>query len=121
MAKIDDDAQKVMEAWMDFLIPQDISPKELRDLAKKSRLSSEALRKLKGRHRKGMTTDTFIRLAIGRGMPASSLISMVLKGPKKSNLDSSEVAWINYGAGLTTKKRNEFLDFIKYIRKTWKV
>ena len=121
MAKIDSDAEKVFNGWLDFLLPPEMSPKELDDLAKKAKLSSEALRKLKNRNRRGMSTDTFIRLALCRGSTVDSLISSILKAESKSTLDKTEVDWIKYGANLDKKGRKEFLDFIRYMRKVWKI
>ena len=119
MSKIDSDAEKVFNHWLDFLLPQEMTPKELDKLAKKAKLSGEALRKLKSRSRRGMSTDTLIRLALARGVSTSTMVSNLLKVEKKSGMDQSEIDWISYGAGLTTKKRKEFLDFVKYLRKTW--
>lgn len=121
MAKIDSDTEKVFNQWLDFLLPSEMTPKELEALAKKAKLSAEALRKLKNRNRRGMSTDTLIRLALCRGGSAESLISAFLKTDKKSSLDQSEIEWISYGANLTPKRRKDFLDFIKYLRDTWKI
>ena len=121
MAKIDSDVEKVFNGWLDFLLPEDMTPKELESLAKKAKLSAEALRKLKNRNRRGMSTDTLIRLALCRGATMNSLISSLLKVKNGSGLDQSEIDWINYGAKLNKNKRNEFLDLIKYLRKTWKI
>ncbi len=121
MGKLDSDAEKVFEGWLDYLLPKNMSQKELDRLANKAKLSSEALRKLKNRNRRGMSTDTLIRLALCRGASPQSLISALLKPVKSSNLDNSEVDWIQFGAGLPSKKRKEFLDFIKWIKKTWNI
>ena len=121
MAKIDRDSDKVFNAWLDFLIPHETLPKELVSLAKKSSLSFATLKQLRGRSRRGMSTDTLIRLALSRGHSANSLISAILKIEKKTALHSSEVDWITYGASLQPKKRMEFLDFIEYLRKTWNI
>lgn len=121
MAKIDADAKEVFRDWLDFLLPEDLSPKELENLAKRAKLSTEALRKLKRRDRRGMSTDTFIRLALSRGVTANTLISSLFKIDKKSKLDQTEIDWIKYGAGLDSEKRKEFLDLIKYLRKTWDI
>lgn len=121
MAKIDDDVELVFEEWLNFLLPDEMSSKELENLAKKAKLSAEALRKLKNRNRRGMSTDTLIRLALCRGASPEALISSLFKGDKNSKLDQSEIEWIRYGAGLTPKKRNDFLELIKYIRNTWSI
>ncbi|MCB9027122.1 MAG: hypothetical protein H6625_12435 [Bdellovibrionaceae bacterium] len=121
MSKIDSDAERVFNGWLDFLLPDEMTPKELESLAKKAKLSAEALRKLKNRNRRGMSTETLIRLALCRGATASSLISSLLQVDKKSSLDQSEIEWITYGASLPAKKRKEFLDFIKYMRSTWNI
>ena len=121
MAKIDTDSEKVFNLWLDLLVPPEISTKELEGLAHKSHLSIETLRKFKHRSRKSMSTETFIRLALSRGHSVNSLTSALFKVEKKSALDSSQIEWINYGFRLTSKKRVEFLDFIKYLRKTWNI
>ena len=121
MAKIDTEVKEVFGDWLDFLIPKSLTPKELKNLAKKAKLSTEALRKLRSRERQGMSTDTFIRLALSRGMTPNALVSSLLKPNRKSKLDQTEIDWIKYGAGLEPKKRKEFLDFIKYLRKTWDI
>ena len=121
MARVDTDAKEVFEHWLDFLIPEDLSPKELNSLAKKAKLSIEALRKLRSRHRTGMSTDTFIRLALSRGATVDTLVSHLLKINKSKKLDPSEIDWIKYGAGLGPQRRRQFLDFIEYLRKTWNI
>ena len=123
MTKIDTDAKEVFKHWLDFLIPEDVSPKELDSLAKKAKLSTEGLRKLKGRHRTGMSVDTLIRLALSRGSTVDTLVSSLLKvnNSKSKKLDSSEIDWIKYGAGLRPQRRRQFLDFIEYLRKTWNI
>lgn len=121
MRKIDDKAEIVFEEWLNFLLPEEMSSKDIENLAKRAKLSSEALRKLRNRNRRGMSTDTLIRLALCRGATPESLISSLFKADKSSKLDQSEIEWIKYGAGLTPKKRKDFLEFIRFIRKTWNI
>lgn len=121
MAKIDSDAEKVFNDWLDFLIPEEMTVKELEKIAKKSKLSYEALRKLKNRSRRGMSTETLIRLAIARGISANALISALIKADQQKNCDQSEIDWINFGRNLSPKKRVDFLEFIKYMRSLWKI
>ena len=121
MAKIDSDAKKIFSDWLDFLLPQEMTSKEIKDLAKKTRLSAETLKKLKNRDRRGMSTDTFIRIALCRGASTNSLVSSLFKVSNKSALDSSEINWIKYGAKLEKKKRVESLDFIQYLHKKWNI
>ena len=121
MAKIDSDAEKIFSEWLDFLLPKEMTSKELGNLAKKARLSAETLKKLKNRDRRGMSTDTFIRIALCRGASPNSLVSSLFKISNKSALDPSEVNWIKYGAKLDKKKRIESLDVIQYLHKKWHI
>ena len=119
MAKIDSDSEKIFNSWLDFLLPEEMSSKEIEALAQKSKLSAAALKKLKQRYRRGMSTDTFIRLALCRGLSPKSLVSTLLKIENRSVLDQTEIDWILYGLNLNKRKRKEFLDLIKHICKTW--
>ena len=119
MTKMDKDSENIFSSWLDFLLPLETSPKELEKLAQKSCLSAAALRKLRNRTRRGMSTDTLIRLALSRGHSVNSLMNAILKVDRKRTLDPSEARWITYGAKLKPRKRVEFLDFIEYLRKNW--
>ena len=121
MAKIDLDAKKIFNDWLDFLLPKEMTSKEIENLAKKARLSAETLKKLKNRDRRGMSTDTFIRIALCRGASMNSLVSSLFRVDNKSALDSSEIKWIKYGAKLKKKKREELLDFYQYLHKKWNI
>ena len=119
MSKLDNDSEKIFDEWLSYLLPKDMKMKELEQLAKKAKLSSEALRKLKNRNRRGMSTDTLIRLALCRGATPKSLISALLQIENSKSLEQSEVEWVQYGANLEPGKRKKLLDFIKYMRKFW--
>ena len=52
---LDNESEKVFEEWLNYLLPKDMQMKDLESLAKKAKLSSEALRKLKNRNQKILT------------------------------------------------------------------
>ncbi len=117
MAEIDKTVKSIINALMDFAVPEGMTSKERAKLAKKAGLSPETLRTMAWR--KTVNADTLIRLLIARGVDPKLLAN--LPQSKTSQIDDSERDWIRFGHKLSSKERSNFISLIKFLKTRWEL
>jgi hypothetical protein len=115
MISIDHESKRVIRRLVNLLVPPGLKANERRTLAKAAKLSDETLRQL--RSRQSFSFETFVRLALARGVPAETLTN--LTQTETDRLSEGEAQWLEYGRELNEMEKIQFVELIKFVRNRW--
>jgi len=110
-------SDEILKELFAVLVPESMSSKDRKALAREAGISYETLRTTM--KRQTLNANTLVRLMLARGISSHSILE--LPQTELARLSKGEIEWQKIGRKLTETEKNEFASLIEFIRSKWNI
>lgn len=111
----DSDIDKVISAYLEQLVPEAMTPKERKALAKTAGISEDTLRTV--RRRNSLSANTLFRLLAAHGIAPEDILKLIKGNPRIMSKPWQD--WIKLGSQVPDDQKSDFADIVRFIKAKW--